>query len=249
LAIDKKPAIVFVDEIDAVLTKRGEQEHDSLRRVKTEFFIWMSKIADEDGVLILAATNRPWDLDPAALRRFEKRIYIPLPDKLARQRMFQIHLRGETTLMTPSELRRLSDKTEGYSGADIANVCRDALMVPIRDAVASHDFIRVPAPPEEGLDEHGQPRMLFEPCPPGTPGSVHCDIFDLPPDSLRLPPVLPEHLERALGGMKSSVSPSELAQFDEWTEQFGEDGSSGSRKPPPKPKSKGPQWGSMVAYG
>ena len=46
LAIDRKPAIVFVDEIDAVLTRRGEQEHDSLRRVKTEFFIWMSRIAD-----------------------------------------------------------------------------------------------------------------------------------------------------------------------------------------------------------
>lgn len=240
MAIERKPSIIFIDEIDALLTKRGDQEHDSLRRVKTEFFIWMSKIADVSGVLVLAATNRPWDLDTAALRRFEKRIYIPLPDALARSRMFQIHLRGETIQMPPGELHKLAAATEGYSGADIANVCRDALMVPIRDALAAHDFVKV-----AGKDEDGRPLELYEPCPPGTPGAVHCDIFDLPTDSLRLPPVLPEHLERALQSVKPSVSASELHMFEEWTEQFGIDGSTGSHR---KPESKNPQWGSMVAF-
>ena len=204
-------------------------------------------IQQEDGVLVLAATNRPWDLDPAALRRFEKRIYIPLPDVLARQKLFQIHLRGETTVLSPEELHKLAAKTEGYSGADIANVCRDALMVPIRDALASHDFVKVAS----SLDENGKTQELYEPCKPGTPGAVHCDIFDLPADSLRLPPVLPEHIERALAGMKSSVSLSELAEFEEWTEQFGEDGSSGTHSKPraSKPKKKDEHWGSMVAFG
>jgi katanin p60 ATPase-containing subunit A1 len=82
-------------------------------------------------VMVLAATNRPFDLDEAIRRRLEKRIYIPLPSTEGRRKLFEINLKdvSKEKDVNMSELVRL---TEGYSGADIANVCREAAMMPMR---------------------------------------------------------------------------------------------------------------------
>lgn len=82
-------------------------------------------------VVILAATNFPWDLDEALRRRLEKRIYVPLPDFDARVNLFS-HLTKEESLTADVDFETLARKTEGYSGADIRNVCRHALMEPMR---------------------------------------------------------------------------------------------------------------------
>ena len=97
MARSKKPAIIFIDEIDSLLSTRNTSENEASRRVKTEFLVQMQgtlsfpyfKILglgqDDNGILVLGATNVPWMIDPAARRRFEKRIYIPLPDHRARE--------------------------------------------------------------------------------------------------------------------------------------------------------------------
>ena len=82
-------------------------------------------------VMVLAATNRPWDLDEAIRRRLEKRIYIPLPTEKGREELFKINLRG-ISLADDIEWKKLIKITDGYSGADISNVCRDAAMMPMR---------------------------------------------------------------------------------------------------------------------
>jgi katanin p60 ATPase-containing subunit A1 len=82
-------------------------------------------------VIVIAATNRPWDLDEAIRRRLEKRVYIPLPTDKAREELFKINLRG-IPLEDGIDFGLLVKKTEGYSGADLANVCRDASMMPMR---------------------------------------------------------------------------------------------------------------------
>ena len=81
--------------------------------------------------MVLAATNRPQDLDEAIRRRLEKRIYIPLPTAIGREQLFKINLRGIRVAddVNWDELIRITD---GYSGADLANVCRDAAMMPLR---------------------------------------------------------------------------------------------------------------------
>ena len=86
MARESKPAVIFIDEVDSLCGTRNEGENDSTRRIKTEFFVQMQggPGIDNDGVLVLGATNVPWDLDPAVRRRFEKRIYIPLPELYAR---------------------------------------------------------------------------------------------------------------------------------------------------------------------
>jgi katanin p60 ATPase-containing subunit A1 len=85
--------------------------------------------------MVLAATNRPWDLDEAIRRRLEKRIYIPLPTAVGREQLFKINLKS--LQVSPdvdwTELIRLTD---GYSGADLASVCRDAAMMPLRRMIA-----------------------------------------------------------------------------------------------------------------
>ena len=97
MARERSPSIIFIDEIDALCGARGEGgESEASRRIKTEILVQMQGVGNEAGrVLVLAATNTPYQLDQAVRRRFDKRIYIPLPDAPARAHMFRVHV-GET---------------------------------------------------------------------------------------------------------------------------------------------------------
>lgn len=86
--------------------------------------------------MVLAATNRPQDLDDAIRRRLEKRVYIPLPEKEGRRQLFEINLKG-ISLDENIDFETLVQMTEGYSGADVSNVCREAAMMPLRKKLAA----------------------------------------------------------------------------------------------------------------
>ncbi len=90
----------------------------------------------EDRIVVLGATNIPWDIDAAFRRRFEKRIYVPLPDLEARNAIFKIHTRG-VELAKEVSFEELAMLSEGYSGADIALICREAIMMPVRELDAA----------------------------------------------------------------------------------------------------------------
>jgi vacuolar protein-sorting-associated protein 4 len=115
MARDRLPSIIFIDEIDSLCGSRSEGEAESSRRVKTEFLVQMQGVGkSHDGILVLGATNIPWELDPAMRRRFEKRIYISLPEAEARGYMAKIHLGDTPSTMTPAQFEELGEKTEGY---------------------------------------------------------------------------------------------------------------------------------------
>jgi len=132
----KAPSLIFMDEIDSIATKRGEgSESGGERRVKTQLLseIQGLKSTHDKPLLVLGATNRPWDIDNAMLSRFEKRVHVPLPDMEARRGIFKIHTEGVDTALTEEDFIELAVRAEGYSGRDIANVCREVIMLPIRE--------------------------------------------------------------------------------------------------------------------
>jgi vacuolar protein-sorting-associated protein 4 len=132
----KAPSLIFMDEIDSVATKRGEgHEGGGERRVKTQLLseIQGMKSTYDKPLLVLGATNRPWDIDNAMLSRFEKKVYVPLPDMPARVGIFKIHTAGINSDLTDEDYIELAVRAEGYSGRDISNVCREVIMIPIRE--------------------------------------------------------------------------------------------------------------------
>jgi len=138
-AHELQPSIVFVDEIDSLLTARSDSENESSRRLKTEFMVQMEGLSgggEAKNVLILGATNRPYELDEAVLRRFPKRLFIPLPDTPSREKLF-LSLVGQEFSLSPADIRQLAKATDGYSNSDITHVCREASMVPIRELGAA----------------------------------------------------------------------------------------------------------------
>merc|ERR1712227_550819 len=166
VAREKKPSIIFIDEIDSLCSSRSDNESESARRIKTEFLVQMQGVGnDNDGILVLGATNIPWVLDAAIRRRFEKRIYIDLPEANARTNMFKLNLGDTAHSLTEENFRDLGMRTDGYSGADIAIVVRDALMQPVRKVQTATHFKKVSGPSRD--DPTKIVHDLLEPCSPG----------------------------------------------------------------------------------
>ena len=143
LARERAPSVIFFDEVDALLSSRGSVgEHEASRRLKSELLSLIDGIfAASDGsarpVLILGTTNRPWDLDEAMRRRFERRIHMPLPDVAARDEILKTYTRQLklSPELSDARLRLLAEQLDGFSGADIQLVCRDAAMTPMREVI------------------------------------------------------------------------------------------------------------------
>ncbi|MFW9907043.1 MAG: AAA family ATPase [Candidatus Thorarchaeota archaeon] len=134
MARRNQPAIIFIDELDSIGVARSSDDVGGERRMKTQILTEMQGLASdvEDRVTVIGATNLPWELDFALRSRFEKRIAVPLPDKTARKRIFEIHME-DIEIDADVDYSELADLCEGYSGRDLSIVCREAAMEPIRD--------------------------------------------------------------------------------------------------------------------
>ena len=213
LARKNKPAVIFIDEIDSVLSARSEGENEATRRLKTEFLIQMQGVGKDDkGILVLGATNIPWGLDPAVRRRFQKKIYISLPEAKARKVMFKLNLGDTYNDLTDEQYEILGNLTEGYSGSDIYNLTQDAIYGPLRKCQRATHFKKLDA-------NH------IVPCSPSDPGAFKMKVNDIPnPESLVAPVVTFEDFVLSLQRIKPTVSPDDLKKQEQFTEEFGSEG-------------------------
>jgi len=132
----KQPSVIFVDEIDSLLSKRSEGDADNvLRRVKTEFLVRLDGADSDqnDRILLIGATNRPQEIDEAVRRRMAKQLYIPLPCAEARISQIEKLLSKVKVGLSEQDYEKLKELSNGYSGSDLKNLCQDAAYGPIRD--------------------------------------------------------------------------------------------------------------------
>ncbi|KAJ1372005.1 protein hexamerization [Parelaphostrongylus tenuis] len=136
IAKNAQPAIIFIDEIDSILCDRSEKDTEVSRRMKTEFLLQFdgATSSPDDRILVIGATNRPYELDDAVLRRFPKRIYLGLPDRRSRSTLLKAILdkHNMSAGLTDYDIGTIASKTEGYSNSDLVALCKEAAMVPIR---------------------------------------------------------------------------------------------------------------------
>ncbi|KAL3828557.1 hypothetical protein ACJIZ3_017359 [Penstemon smallii] len=217
MARDSSPAIIFVDEIDSLCGQRGEgNESEASRRIKTELLVQMQGVGhNDDKVLVLAATNTPYALDQAIRRRFDKRIYIPLPDQKARQHMFKVHLGDTPHNLTESDFEVLARKSEGFSGSDISVCVKDVLFEPVRKTQDAMFFIK-------------SSNDTWIPCGPKQPGAVQITMQELATEGLAAkiipPPISKTDFDKVLARQKPTVSKSDLDVHERFTKEFGEEG-------------------------
>ncbi|CAG8717848.1 8263_t:CDS:2, partial [Ambispora leptoticha] len=221
MARESKPAIIFIDEIDALCGQRGEGESEASRRIKTEFLVQMNGAAnDSTGVLVLGATNIPWQLDAAIRRRFEKRIYIPLPEASARAHMFELNIGDTPCELKQQDFKTLAEKCEGYSGSDIAVVVRDALMQPIRKVQTATHFKWVDSP---SRDDPSVVKPHLTPCSPGDPDAKEMTWMEVEPEQLLEPVVGMSDFLRAIQVSRPTVNEKDIEQHTKFTEDFGQE--------------------------
>ena len=130
-----QPTIIFIDEIDALLTERSSGENDGVRRIKTEFLLQFEGMTTSarERVVVVAATNLPQELDDAALRRFTKRVYVRMPDVETRTKLISNLLSKQGSPLSVEEISQVVALTEGYTCSDISNLARDAALAPVRE--------------------------------------------------------------------------------------------------------------------
>ena len=206
LARARAPSVVFMDEIDALMCERGGSgggEHEASRRMKTELLIQLDGLDAREGggdvsagggVFLLAATNTPWSLDPALLRRMEKRVFVNLPDLEARRAMLHTLLGGRKRAPEVC-LDDVARETAGYSGSDVAVLCKETAMAPLRRLVAALDA----AHPADALSER------------------------VPVDASAIGPITAEDVRGALATTKPSAA-NQLERHERWSAEFGQTG-------------------------
>lgn len=138
VARERQPSFVFIDEVDSILGARSEGEHEASRRLKTEFMAQFDGAVGsaEDRVYVMAASNRPQDLDDAVRRRLDRRIYVPLPNATGRRDFFRKLTSkddGVTWSLSNADFDTLSRRTAHFSGSDIKALCREASLMPLRE--------------------------------------------------------------------------------------------------------------------
>jgi vacuolar protein-sorting-associated protein 4 len=217
-----KPCILFIDEINALCVKRdtdSQQSSESLKAVD-EFLIQLDGITKDDmsRVLLVGATNLPWKIDPGVLRRFNRKIYIPLPtleDRYALLRYYSsLNDRDIGPGLSEQDLWTLSDKTLHFSGSDIKNLIQTAHESTIELIINATHF---KASPKDNQD------FYIIPCAEDDPSAKKRTYDEIKDKSkIRSPALTLDHISSSLLKIKPSVNQKKIQKYETWTVEYGE---------------------------
>eukprot|EP01080_Neovahlkampfia_damariscottae_P004464 gene4464-7845_t len=208
LARKRQPSIIFLDEIDALCSERNEGENDTSRRIKTEFLVQIQGLSNtKDEIFILGATNRPWELDSAVRRRFEKRIYISLPNETSRLSILKTYLSSCETTMKEEDWNFVVEKTKFFSGSDLNCLVRNAIMEPIRRFQKSTFF--------------KFENEMYYPCDEKDTNAEKISLKDIPSEYIKPLPITRNDFEVSLQSVKSSISKDDIKRQEKFMNQFG----------------------------
>ena len=237
MARESPHAIIFIDGVDALCGSRSKGGDDSSQRnVIAEFRTQMQgvgKTGSSSNVLVIAATDLPWDIDDAMCRRFKKRVYIPLPDAKAREEMVKIHLGDTPNNLSNADFKVLGEKTEGFSGSDIDDLVTDALMEPLRRCKRAKQFklvsgFHVPCGEEYPNCDYCPKTKNQRTCT--TCRAIWMTLFDIQGDNLKLPDVEMRDFVIVLKNLRASVPKDKIEDYEQWTTKFGQSGRSTTRR-------------------
>ncbi|XP_008415822.1 outer mitochondrial transmembrane helix translocase [Poecilia reticulata] len=156
LAIKIQPCIIFIDEIESFLRNRSSLDHEATAMMKAQFMsLWDGLDTSlTTQVMVMGATNRPQDVDPAILRRMPATFHVGLPNAKQREDILRLILAGEN-LSNAINLREIAEKTDGYSGSDLRELCRDAAMYRVRDFVRKEQIRQIAQQLQSYEEEEG----------------------------------------------------------------------------------------------
>jgi vacuolar protein-sorting-associated protein 4 len=216
-----KPSIIFIDEIESLISDRGQGHSEESQRMISEFLCQLDGVGvDNSNVLFIGATNIPWRIDSAMRRRFEKRIYLPLPSSDLRKDLIKKKLKGHRHVIEEDGFSRIALQTHGFSGADLIRLVNDALMGPVRSVMTATSFTRGTA-----FDKYGNEQTsVWIACENNEYHCVPARWNELKSDEIGLTAVSERHFEASLQTVKASISKAELQPYEDWTNQFGESG-------------------------
>ena len=224
LASKIAPCVVFVDEVDSMLGKRGNNEHETMLKVKNEFMTCWDGLRTKaaERVTVLVATNRPMDLDDAVLRRLNRRILVDLPDAANREKILRVILKDEE-LARGFSCADLAAKTEGFSGSDLKNLCVVAAHQPIRELLRRE---------KEHHQHHQSPVSPVSPVSPASPAGAAATTTESEGEGdeggrVRLRALTMADFDAALKEVCKSVHEDAYSQNElrQWNEMFGDSGS------------------------
>nr|GMD53739.1 calmodulin-interacting protein 111-like [Ipomoea batatas] len=215
LAAKVSPTIIFVDEVDSMLGQRTRVgEHEAMRKIKNEFMTHWDGLLTKSGerILVLAATNRPFDLDEAIIRRFERRIMVGLPSAESREKILRTLLAKEN--VADIDFMELAAMTDGYSGSDLKNLCITAAYRPVRELIQQE---RVKAMQKKRKAEDGQ----------SSEASSDKKEEATKEKVINLRPLNMEDLKQAKNQVAASFASegSVMGELKQWNELYGEGGS------------------------
>ncbi|CAH1403934.1 unnamed protein product [Nezara viridula] len=201
---NKSKCLVFIDEIDSICRRRNDREADHSRSIKNQLLIELDQnLNSENTCFIICATNCPWDIDVAFMRRFQCRLHISLPDRTSRIEIIKNKCEGIGLDISNEDWEIIGNETNGYSGSDLINLTSFALQEPITDLETSQTW----------LFQKGK----WIPCAFNNPNGVKIPLTEIPPDKVGVRDVTLQDFMKAIEIVPKTLSDVELQRYNQFS--------------------------------